>query len=203
MGSAEKINEKDRKKSADFPEEDIQQSLPNFIRQELDVVREEIKHEIHNTTGDLKLMMRGIQAEIETMKKIVNNNQKFIESISIKNITQSPTLPEVKEVSTGLDLLYIPSHLRRTFETILKFSKKVTAKEVAKETNKSRSLESDYLNQLTEQKFIKKEPRGKKVVFYHSPDENEEEIENGDSSTDEFLGDKIKIAKKSNNSLKN
>ena len=40
-----------------------------------------------------------------------------------------------------------------------------TAQEVAERTARSRAAESDYLNQLVDHGFLKKERRGKEVVF--------------------------------------
>ncbi len=58
----------------------------------------------------------------------------------------------------------LPEHLRKSMETITLFGE-ATAHEVAEKTGRSRAAESDYLNQLVDHGFLKKERRGKEVVF--------------------------------------
>jgi hypothetical protein len=58
----------------------------------------------------------------------------------------------------------LPEHLRETMQAILT-SGEATAQQVSEKTGKSRAAESDYLNQLVDRGFLKKERRGKEIVF--------------------------------------
>ncbi|MHA2244316.1 MAG: hypothetical protein ACXADY_05065 [Candidatus Hodarchaeales archaeon] len=166
MGSTDKNNEKKKKQSVDFLDVPFQQAIPELIHQGFQGVRNDIQT-IKDSNKDLKLMIRGIDAEIHEIKEVAkgigHKLEKFLDKGAIKKVTK----PHIKEISTGLDLItQIPQHLRDTFETILKRDKGSTASEVSKETGKSRSLESDYLNQLEDRGFIFKERHGKEVKFY-------------------------------------
>jgi hypothetical protein len=58
----------------------------------------------------------------------------------------------------------LPEHLRETMQAIL-ISGEATAQQVSEKTGRSRAAESDYLNQLVDRGFLKKERRGKEIVF--------------------------------------
>jgi hypothetical protein len=58
----------------------------------------------------------------------------------------------------------LPEHLRRSMETIVTIGQG-TAELIAEKTGRSRAAESDYLNQLVDRGFLKKERVGKEVVF--------------------------------------
>ena len=58
----------------------------------------------------------------------------------------------------------LPEHLRRSMETIVTIGQG-TAEVIAEKTGRSRAAESDYLNQLVDRGFLKKEKVGKEVVF--------------------------------------
>jgi len=58
----------------------------------------------------------------------------------------------------------LPKHLRRSMQAITILGE-ATAHEVSEKTSRSRAAESDYLNQLVDRGFLKKERRGKEVVF--------------------------------------
>jgi sugar-specific transcriptional regulator TrmB len=152
------------------------------IRATLEDFRIEVKEEIQKTEQDLRLMIRGISADIQEVKEIVKGITHSVELISGK---KSPIVKKAVDIEIGgigdsLDLLTkIPQHLRRTFEVILKLDKKVTAKEVSHETGKSRPLESDYLNQLSDRGVISKLPKGKKVFFYYQKPSSDDQEDNG------------------------
>jgi len=61
-------------------------------------------------------------------------------------------------------LMSLPEHLRRSMEVIVTLGE-ATAQEVAEKTERSRAAESDYLNQLVDRGFLKKEKKGREVVF--------------------------------------
>lgn len=61
-------------------------------------------------------------------------------------------------------LLKLPDHLRRSAQTLMEL-KRATAEEVASQTHRTRAAESDYLNQLVEKGYVKKEREGRTVFF--------------------------------------
>ena len=61
-------------------------------------------------------------------------------------------------------LMSLPEHLRRSMEAIVTLGE-AAAQDVAEKTERSRAAESDYLNQLVDRGFLKKEKKGKEVVF--------------------------------------
>jgi hypothetical protein len=61
-------------------------------------------------------------------------------------------------------LMSLPRHLRKTMEAIVTLGQ-AAAEEVAERTGRSRAAESDYLNQLMDRGFLKKQRVGKEVVF--------------------------------------
>jgi len=61
-------------------------------------------------------------------------------------------------------LLSIPDHLRKTL-IILSGSDEATARDVAKETGRTRGMESIYLNQLDRMGYVRKTRRGREVCF--------------------------------------
>ena len=185
MGSTDKTNENNEKKSVDYPDVNLQQAIPKIIDQSLQGVREDIKN-IKEANNDLHLMMRGIDAEIQEIKRVTKGIGHRIEKFFGEGLGAIKKAPKshIKEISTGLDLLtQIPQHLRDTFETILKRDKGSTALDISLETGKSRSLESDYLNQLEDRGFIEKKRHGKKVLFNKIGEiDAEEEAEISDRS---------------------
>jgi len=58
----------------------------------------------------------------------------------------------------------LPGHLRETMQAILNCGE-ATALQVSEKTGRSRAAESDYLNQLMDRGFLKKERRSKEIVF--------------------------------------
>jgi len=58
----------------------------------------------------------------------------------------------------------LSDHLRETMQAILTCGE-ATALKVSEKTGRSRAAESDYLNQLVDRGFLKKERRGRDVVF--------------------------------------
>jgi hypothetical protein len=61
-------------------------------------------------------------------------------------------------------LLSFPDHLRKSVLALCSLGE-ATAEMVAKETGRARAAESDYLNQLVSQGYIKKKRIGRKVYF--------------------------------------
>jgi hypothetical protein len=63
-----------------------------------------------------------------------------------------------------MTLLSLPDHLRKTASMVCEKGK-TTADEVAKMTQKARAVESSYLNQLVRMGYLKKERKGRQVLF--------------------------------------
>ena len=195
MDSTEKTNEPDKKKPVESSDGNLKQTVRNLIDQSLQGVRDDIQ--------DLQLMIRGIHAEIQEIKRVTQglgrSFKRFVDGKEIKK----PYYSDVGEIATGLDLVTkIPQHLRRTFEVVLQLNE-ATAREVAIKTRKSRPLESDYLNQLTDRKFLKKKHKGKQVIFFYQHGKEEEELNNitPNGSVDFVMNKKI-VVNNANNSHK-
>jgi len=62
-------------------------------------------------------------------------------------------------------MLALPDNLRQTVASLSKL-KEASADEVAKETGRTRAIESMYLNQLVVLGYIRKRKEGHRVVFY-------------------------------------
>jgi hypothetical protein len=91
----------------------------------------EIWEEIKRTEDDLRLMIRGIHAEILEVKELVQGVTKSVDLLSGKKptILKKTIQSGIGGIGDSLDLLTkIPQHLRRTFEVILKLDKKLPQK---------------------------------------------------------------------------
>ncbi|MFQ6054191.1 MAG: hypothetical protein ACE5OO_08210, partial [Candidatus Bathyarchaeia archaeon] len=77
-------------------------------------------------------------------------------------------VPPVEEIRFKtldvMTLLSLPDHLRRT-ATIVCSLGRATAEMIAERTNRARAVESGYLNQLVRMGYLKKERRGREVLF--------------------------------------
>jgi len=74
---------------------------------------------------------------------------------------------EIKEFDKSLDimtLLSLPDHLRKSAMVVIKMGDAM-AEDVAKETERSRAIESAYLNQLVRMGYLGRKRRGKRVYF--------------------------------------
>jgi len=194
MGTFEPSNTEEKEKKTNYSDETPRNVIPLAIRESLEELRIDVKKEIQKSEEDLRLMLRGIQAEIHEVKEMVKGVTHSVELISGKKsvLIKKTVEPELGGIGDSLDLLTkIPQHLRRTFEVILKLDKKVTAKEVSQKTGKSRPLESDYLNQLSDRGVISKIPKGKKVFFYYQKPSLYDHEENG-SKSEQMITDKKK-----------
>ncbi|MFX1516571.1 MAG: hypothetical protein ACFFC6_09700 [Promethearchaeota archaeon] len=119
-----------------------------------------------------------MDSELQELKKVTKRISHRIDAIDVGVGVKKAPKPQIKEISTGLDYLtQIPQHLRDTFGAILKRDAGATALEISLETGKSRSLESDYLNQLVDRGYVTKVRDGKKVLFSKSGEYEEEEEE--------------------------
>ena len=77
-------------------------------------------------------------------------------------------IPPPEEVTLGtldvMTLLSLPDHLRKTATVVCSLGKG-TAEEIAEKTRRARAVESGYLNQLVRMGYLKKEKRGREVLF--------------------------------------
>ncbi|MFX1284529.1 MAG: winged helix-turn-helix domain-containing protein [Promethearchaeota archaeon] len=168
MDSTDEKKEQNEKESVEFSDLGLKQAIPQLIHQSLQGVREDIQN--------IQIMIRGIQAEIQDIRKETESIGLRFDRVLDTSEIKKTSKPHIKEISTGLDILtQIPHHLRDTFQTILKRDKGASASEISKETGKSRSLESDYLNQLVDRGFVVKKRRGKRVLFFKIGEMDEEE----------------------------
>lgn len=102
------------------------------------------------------------------MSKRIESLLKEIRDI-LRGVDRKLNRLEVTQYSTRLGfvpgtLTSLPEHLRRTMETVAT-SGEATATEVSERTGRSRAAESDYLNQLADRGFLKKQRRGKEMMF--------------------------------------
>lgn len=175
MGSSGEKKKQNGKNSAKISDLDLTQEIPVLIQQSFQGIRKEIQL-IQDSNKDLRLMMRGMHAEIQELKKVTKSINQRVDNVLVSGIVRKAPKPHIKEISTGLDYLtQIPQHLRDTFRTILKRDAGATALDISLETGKSRSLESDYLNQLVDRGFVIKKREGKKVLFSKISEFDEEE----------------------------
>lgn len=186
---AEKFNKsKNDKKPEPNNEPNIETNFSLIIQHTLEEVLEEVQSQIKNVSVDFKTSLRGIEKEIKEIKALTNRNRHLI-----INLAGKPSIEEKEPelISTGFDLLTkIPSHLRRTYKIMLTKEIGATASDVARETDKSRPLESDYLNQLFEKGLLKKKTdpnNSRKIIFIVKSQDNYKDIEENNNSFSDHM----------------
>ncbi|VUT26102.1 MAG: hypothetical protein MASP_01328 [Candidatus Methanolliviera sp. GoM_asphalt] len=100
---------------------------------------------------------RMIEMILEKMDRMLELEKEILGIVSIEK-------KELKPLD-ALTLLDLPDHLRKSAMVMNKL-KEATAKEVADETMRERSIESAYLNQLHRENYLLKKRDGRKVIFY-------------------------------------
>jgi len=110
---------------------------------------------LRKMSKDLDLLNEKVDAIADAQKKL------FTQMMGRKSEEEKP-LPEALDVMT---LLSLPDHLRKSALAVSK-SGKATANDVAKETKRARAVESNYLNQLVMMGHLKRERKGRKVLFF-------------------------------------
>ena len=75
-----------------------------------------------------------------------------------------PPEEAMMETLDVMTLLSLPDHLRRT-ATVVSGLGRGTAEEISDRTSRARAVESGYLNQLVRMGYLKKEKRGREVLF--------------------------------------
>ncbi|MCK4847880.1 MAG: hypothetical protein KAT16_02520 [Candidatus Heimdallarchaeota archaeon] len=177
---AEKFNKnKNPKKPTSDMESNIETNFSLIIQHTL----EEVHSQIKNVRNDFKISLQGIEKEIKEIKVLAKKNRHLLVNLSGKPSVEEKE-PEL--ISTGFDILTkVPSHLRRTYKVILTKEFGATASEIARETDKSRPLESDYLNQLFEKGLLKKKTdpdNSRKIIFIVKSQDNYKEDKENDNS---------------------
>jgi len=101
----------------------------------------------------------------ERMERIERKIDVLVRGIGEKHPPKK--VEEIKEFDKPLDimtLLSLPDHLRKSAMVIIKMEDAM-AEDVAKETERSRAIESAYLNQLVRMGYLGRKRRGKRVYF--------------------------------------
>jgi DNA-binding transcriptional ArsR family regulator len=108
--------------------------------------------------------IKAAQDEINTIceKNIAIINEKTKE---ILDLFQQQTFQiQTQDIQTTV-LLEIPDHMRKSLLTLME-KREATAEEISDKTERSRSLESAYLNSLTNWGYVKKNRKGQLVYYY-------------------------------------
>jgi predicted transcriptional regulator len=191
----------DNRKNTKKPESNIESSFDtNFnliIQNTLQEVLGEVQSQLENVNINFKTSLLGIEKEIKEIKTLAEKNRHLLINLAGKSSIEEKE-PEL--ISTGFDILTkVPSHLRRTYKIMLTKEMGATASDVARETEKSRPLESDYLNQLFEKGLLKKKSdpdnNRRKIFIVKTQDNYKEEEENHNSflNHDDLNNDDIEM----------
>ena len=101
----------------------------------------------------------------KTLKRIERKINLLIDETKPKR--QAKKREEARGLGEELDvgtLLTFPDHIRKSAMAIMKFGKAM-AEDVAKETGRTRAIESAYLNQLVRMGYVKKAKEGRRMYF--------------------------------------
>jgi hypothetical protein len=110
--------------------------------------------ELHETNTKLELLLSLNRKMLEKQSSLQNVDNK-----------KKPPLPNSKLAPDVMALLALPMSLRKTIMVLYKLEK-ATAKDIAKETNRLRAVESASANQLVRLGYLKKKREGRDVYFY-------------------------------------
>jgi len=103
---------------------------------------------------DLEALSRKVDSIIEIQKKSAKMPARFLvqgNAVALDSLD-------------AMTLLSLPDHLRKTAVAICKLGRS-TAHDIAKETDRARAVESNYLNQLVMMGLLKRERQARKVYF--------------------------------------
>jgi predicted transcriptional regulator len=109
--------------------------------------------------------LTGSMSMKERLERIERKIDILVGGIGEKNTRKRAE--KTKEFNKSLDimtLLSLPDHLRKSAMAIIKMEDAI-AEDVAKETERSRAVESAYLNQLVRMGYLGRKRRGKRVYF--------------------------------------
>jgi len=108
--------------------------------------------------------MAGVKSLEELLREINNSLRQVTRRLEkLENDSKMSTLVPHQNFVPGT-LSSLPEHLRRSMETIVTLGE-ANAEAVAAKTGRSRAAESDYLNQLVDRGFLRKQRVGKEIVF--------------------------------------
>jgi predicted transcriptional regulator len=110
---------------------------------------------------ELDLVNQKLDSLIELDEKILKTQEKFQRVGNDKGHFETELKPELDPMS----LLSLPTSLRKTVVALYKLEK-ATAKDLAKETQRLRAVESAAANQLVRMGYLKKKREGREVYFY-------------------------------------
>lgn len=109
----------------------------------------------------LKKINDNLESLCTKIDKLIKFNESVLESFPKKE--KAISLEGIPlDVAT---LLSLPDHLRKSAMAISEL-KEATASQVSEKTGRVRAAESDYLNQLVSQGYLKKKRKGHDVYFY-------------------------------------
>ncbi len=107
--------------------------------------------------------------EHQTIRERLANIEKKIDglrvhALELDTLLKHQAVHPQRELHVPKALASLPEHLRRTASTIATMGQS-TAEQVAARTGRTRAAESDYLNQLANQGFLRRERRGREIYF--------------------------------------
>jgi predicted HTH transcriptional regulator len=104
-----------------------------------------------------KKMSRKIEGLLKEIRETLRNLDRKINKLNVRSYSTVPGfMPGT--------LWSLPEHLRKSMEAIATLGE-ATAQQLSEKTGRSRAAESDYLNQLADRGFLKKQRRGKEMIF--------------------------------------
>ncbi len=115
--------------------------------------------------------MTSSRIDSDDLIKILVKINENLEQLNVTLAKLSKSKEPIYDAQSGLKalgvmaLLSLPDHLRKT-ATILCTKGSATAGQVAKESRKTRAVESSYLNQLVVLGHVNKFRKGRMVYFY-------------------------------------
>lgn len=104
-----------------------------------------------------------MQSKVEEKLRRIEERLEALEKVLSRSNAKSPSKTTAVSISIK-DLLALPDSLRKTMIAIQGL-KEATTKEVAENTDRTRSVETIYLNQLVRIGYLTKQRRGRKIYF--------------------------------------
>lgn len=111
-------------------------------------------------TEDVSDRMQRIEKKIDSLMKILEEHLSVTQDVNV--LPMKVDTPSSLPISVYL--LKLPDSLRQTMFAMEKL-KEATTTQVAKETGRSRSVESIHLNQLERMAYLEKFRKGRKIYF--------------------------------------
>ena len=102
--------------------------------------------------------MHGMLRRLKEIEVEIHDLHKRIDQLESKRTTR------IDQPITADNLTKLPNTLRNTMIAITQL-KEAPAEIVAKQTNRTRGMESIYLNQLVRMRYLKKIKKGKRIYF--------------------------------------